>query len=354
MSPCPAHDSSIASLAERASALRARHPGIRARDLALLLEVSEAELVASRCGGAGTTRLRSDWPGLFGALPTLGRVMALTRNRAAIHEKTGAYANVTVSERMGLVLNDDIDLRLFPAAWRQAFAVEEETRSGRRRSVQIFDRHGDAVHKVYELLDSPRAPLDALVERFRDDDQGPEIDVEPSAAPARAEDGPIDLAAFWAGWDALQDTHDFFGLLRRFGLSRPRALDLAGAERAWQVAPAALAHALGTAAAAGLPIMVFVGNRGMIQIHTGPITRVAPAGDWINVLDPGFNLHVRGDLIDRAWVVRKPTADGVVTSLELFDSGGETIAMLFGKRKPGQPEDRAWRSLIEAEPRLAR
>ncbi len=64
-------------------------------------------------------------------------------------------------------------------------------------------------------------------------------------------------------------------------------------------------------------------------------------------MDPGFNLHAREDHIHAAWVVRKPTADGIVTSLELFDAGGNTIALLFGERKPGRPEDPAWRALTE-------
>jgi putative hemin transport protein len=51
-------------------------------------------------------------------------------------------------------------------------------------------------------------------------------------------------------------------------------------------------------------------------------------------------------MIDSAWVVWKPTEDGSVTSLELFDADGELIASLFGKRKPGQQEDEAWRALV--------
>jgi putative hemin transport protein len=70
-------------------------------------------------------------------------------------------------------------------------------------------------------------------------------------------------------------------------------------------------------------------------------------GPWLNVLDPGFNLHLREDHIASAWVVRKPTSDGLVTSLELFDAQGETIAMFFGERKPGRAELCAWRELID-------
>jgi len=69
-------------------------------------------------------------------------------------------------------------------------------------------------------------------------------------------------------------------------------------------------------------------------------------GPWVNVLDPGFNLHLREDHIAQAWLVKKPTSDGLVHSIELFDAQGETIAMLFGERKPGQAERCDWRNLL--------
>ena len=106
------------------------------------------------------------------------------------------------------------------------------------------------------------------------------------------------------------------------------------------------------AAAQATPIMVFVGNRGMIQIHGGPVANIKQTGPWLNVLDSDFNLHLREDHIASAWIVRKPTADGIVTSLELFDDMHENIVMFFGRRKPGQPELPAWRELISQLPPL--
>ena len=96
--------------------------------------------------------------------------------------------------------------------------------------------------------------------------------------------------------------------------------------------------------------MVFVGNPGMIQIHTGPVDNLQPMGPWFNVMDEKFNLHLREDHIDSAWIVWKPTEDGTVTSLELFDKEGTLIATLFGKRKPGVPEDEAWRAIVNGLP----
>jgi putative hemin transport protein len=95
-----------------------------------------------------------------------------------------------------------------------------------------------------------------------------------------------------------------------------------------------------------IPIMVFVANRGVIQIHTGPISRVVMLDPWLNILDKKFNLHLREDNIYDTWVVRKPTDDGIVTSLELFDAEGQAIAMFFGERKPGTPELESWCNMV--------
>jgi hypothetical protein len=63
-------------------------------------------------------------------------------------------------------------------------------------------------------------------------------------------------------------------------------------------------------------------------------------GPWLNVLDPGFNLHLREDLIASAWIVRKPTADGVVSSLELFDAGGAPSPCCLANATRARPSSR--------------
>jgi putative hemin transport protein len=102
-----------------------------------------------------------------------------------------------------------------------------------------------------------------------------------------------------------------------------------------------------------VPIMCFVGNRGCIQIHSGPVSSIKPMGPWINVLDETFHLHLRTDHIAEAWAVRKPTKDGHVTSVEVFDAKGSMIIQFFGKRHEGQGERDDWRLLAETLPRLS-
>ncbi|MFT4065927.1 hemin-degrading factor [Paraburkholderia sp.] len=322
---------------------------LRNREAAHALGISEGEALAAFVG-EHVTRLRPEFIDLFEQVPRLGSVMALTRNEAAVHEKDGVYENMSHQGTVGLALGPAIDLRVFYHTWAAGFAVEEQTAHGVQKSLQFFDAQGHAVHKVFLREHSNHTAFDAFVARWRMDDQSAGFEpFEPSvgtASPVATPDSAIDVPAFHAAWDAMTDTHQFFGMLQKFGLARTQALRLAERRYAWQVANDALQGVLERAAQTALPIMVFVGNRGMIQIHTGPVRNIRVMGPWLNVLDPGFNLHLRADLIASAWVVRKPTSDGIVTSLELFDGSGENIAMLFGARKPGQPELDGWRELI--------
>ena len=335
-------------LRQRLQALRAERPGVRARDAAQALGVSEAELVSSGVEETAT-RLTTTWRDMLTAMPTLGRVMCLTRNDHCVHERHGRFEQVSANGPHGLVLGPDIDLRIFFGQWHAGFAVAEDTRSGPRRSLQFFDAYGTAVHKIYATAETDMTAFDALVGRFRAATQSAEHAV--TARPDPSTDRPdadIDLESLRGAWRAMRDTHEFFGILQKHKVGRVQALRLVGRDLAQPLTSGSVRDVLTASAGSETPIMVFVGSPGCIQIHTGPVQKLVPTGPWFNVLDPTFNLHLREDAIAHTFIVRKPTDDGVVTSVEAFDDAGRTIALFFGARKPGQPERSAWRDIAEA------
>lgn len=338
-------------LRERWQELQTAEPKLRIRDAAAKLGVSEAQLLATGCGDT-ITRLSADWPELVAKLKSLGRVMALTRNEHAVHERYGEYRQAEAFHGMGQVVGPDIDLRLFYSHWHLGFAVAEDARGTVRRSLQFFDLDGTAVHKVYLTDDSDASAYQTLVDEYRADDQSPYQAVK-AHAPETPElpDSEIDAEGLRAAWATLEDTHQFFGLLKRFNVTRTQALRLAGTEFAQPLALDAPRHMLDAAAAQKLPIMVFVSNPGIYQIHTGTVENLKAYGDWYNVLDPDFNLHLRETGVASAWLVRKPTKDGIVTALEIYDDQNREIALFFGRRKPGQEENATWRELAEALPK---
>lgn len=333
------------SLNEIWADFKIQNPKVRIRDAAKELGTSEAELLATGLGDT-VTLLAGDFEELLKEIPKLGHVMALTRNDHVVHERKGTYKNVSFKNHVGIALGEDIDLRLFMHSWHFAFAVNENDRF----SIQFFSKQGDAIHKIYLTESSDQQAYNDLIAKYRVAEQPATITAEPAPVKAEkeaTEKEAIDIPAFQAEWLNLKDTHEFFGLIRKYKLPRQEALRHAPEGHAYQFAPVDLRKVFEAASETELPIMVFVGNQGCIQIHTGPVKKLVVMGPWFNVLDPDFNLHLREDAIDEAWVVIKPTEDGIVTALELYDKHGEQIAQVFGKRKPGKPELEAWQQVVK-------
>jgi putative hemin transport protein len=324
------------------AAAREADPKMRIRDLATTIGTSEAQLVALGLNEPAVP-LRPMFKAILLEAHTLGHVMGITRNDNAVHERHGVYSNVSFEGPVGLAVNPDIDLRLFMAHWTFGFAVTE----GERRSLQFFDKSGEAVHKIYLTAESDGEAFDALVAKYRAEALTGPLAVETyPAIPAEQADAEVDAAGFQDAWRGMKDSHEFFMILRNFRVARQQAMRLAPEGFVRELSADATVRMLEAAAADAVPIMVFVANRGCIQIHTGNVEKLMPTGPWFNVLDPKFNLHLRQDKVATVYLVRKPSTDGDVHSIEAFDAGGNMIIQFFGSRKPGVPELQSWRDLV--------
>lgn len=315
---------------------RQADPKTRARDFAAAHGIAEAELVAA----LGGFRIDAHPDRLFPLLEPLGEVLALTRNASCVAEKVGTYTDFHPGQHASMTIGAEIDMRMFPSHWVHGFAVTD----GDKRSIQVFDAAGDAVHKVHLRPASDVAAFDALVAALTLPaaalDLAPRTPVEgPKADPARAD-------ALRAEWDQMTDTHQFLKLTRKLKMNRLGAYRIVGAPRAVPLDPRAMTEVLELASSRKVPVMIFVGNTGCIQIHGGPVDKIVPMGPWINVLDPGFDLHLRQDHVAEVWLVTKPTQRGPAISVECFDHDGALIAQVFGYRKNTASEP--WEELTSA------
>lgn len=335
---------SIDSLRQAWHTLKKDQPKIRIKDAATALGVSEVELLATQ---ENATRLTNDWPGIFKEIETLGYVMALTRNESVVHERKGEYHNISFEGHVGLVLDPNIDLRIFPGHFGFAFAVPVQNPRGTMHSIQFFDKHGVAAHKIYLMNEENLDAYHALVDKFKNTDPDLSFEVEKKTKTVSPKtEVEVNKDALLSDWTELKDTHDFYPLLRKHKVERTHALSLAEGTFTEKVDNTSTEKMLLKAAEQGVSIMVFVSSGPVIQIHTGEIHKIKKMDTWLNVLDPEFNLHLREDHIAHSWIVEKPTEDGIVTSLEIFDENKNNIATFFGARKPGVPELETWRSVV--------
>ena len=315
-----------APLWQRYLTTKAQSSAKYARDIAAEMGISEAELTEARLG-YDAVRLQNDARAILTALEAVGETKCICRNEYAVHEQVGEFTHQHLSGHAGLVLNPRaLDLRLFLSQWASAFRLNDNG----RQSIQFFDPHGDALLKVYTTENTDMAAWDALIVAQTQQSPAP-LAIRP-ADPLKFADS-ADGEALENEWRAMTDVHQFFGLLRKYNLSRQQAFRLVSDDLACRQD--------------GNEIMIFVGNRGCVQIFTGALEKVAPMRGWLNIFNTAFTLHLREESVDEIWVTRKPTSDGHVTSVELFAKDGTQIAQLFGQRSEGHPEQTQWRAQVD-------
>ena len=341
----------IPTSADAIRALRAEHSTLRARDFCDTYGISEAQLLAADTG-RGVTRISADPDRLMPAVERLGEVMALTRNISCVNERVGSYGNYTSGPHAAMVLQPEIDLRIFPAHWVHGFAVEVETEKGVKRSLQVFDAAGDAVHKIHLRDSSLHAEWDSVVAELATGETSDTIAVEPRKAPEAPKFNADKLQILREEWAKMSDTHQFLRLTSKLKMNRLGAYRNVGAPFVEQVETGVVDGALQALAGSGTEIMLFVGNKGCIQIHGGTIETLRAMGPWQNVMDPRFNLHLRLDHIAEVYVVTKPTQRGDAVSLEAFDAEGSSILQIFGRRTEALDSRPAWEEILRTLPRL--
>jgi len=361
-----------AALAQRWEKLRAEQPKLQIRDAARALSVSEAELLATGIGKTVTLLKNDDHAAreIMRRALDLGKVLALTRNENGVLERTGVATRIAQDAaaaqaaagapndpereaRMrniaGGYLGGEIDLRFNFANWKHAFAVVQPGRDGQiSRSLQFFDATGTAAHKLYLKNEAAVGIFDKLVADFRAPDQNAALKVVP-IAPKQAEkaDSAVDVKEFQLAWKEMTDVHQFNRLLGEFGISREQAMRLAPEGVVQRVSPKAVRNLLDESARQKLPIMAFLGNGSVTQIFSGVIEKTAASGDWYNVLDPDFNLHLRETAFNSGYVVQRAG----VTSVEFFDKNGELVVTFFGVRERAKPQPQTWVDLTRNLPK---
>ena len=293
------------------------------RDIATLLRISEAQLLSAHCNtdhrvviptnNLQTVRLRPEWPTLLEDMESLGEVLAVTQNSACIHETVGFYRYADCHQSLVKYLDkghyNTIELRIFYRHWRLGFAVIETLADKVHHSLQFFDAQGCTVHTIHLRSTSQRSAYGDIVRQYADHKHRNDFKLPPAIV------GPP---------TPHNDLHRM-QVLRRANPAYAQATDAQAFER--------LLH---LAMTNRMPIRVRVGNKGVIQTYTGILANMCKDGLWLNASASDFKLNLHQDQIDSAWIVRKPTTHGVVSSMELFDRGGTRVAKVGSALIPGK------------------
>ncbi|MFZ6687439.1 ChuX/HutX family heme-like substrate-binding protein [Undibacterium sp. SXout11W] len=283
----------------------------RHREIAEKLNMSEAELIAAHTDNTDVdslllaTSLVPKWHAILSASQSFGEVMALTRNASCVHEIIGNYPHADDDGNDGFLRGQHIDLRSHYSKWAFGFAVAENTGQGVQHSLQFFDLTGTAIHKIFLRPQSKLSAYTALVNTFASHQH---VVTDHSVAQGALIETNKD--------DDIQIDH-----------AQCLSILLVVAQKL-------------------IPVSITVDNLGMSQTFKGTINKVVPMGPWINVLDSGFNLHLRTDQIASSRLTKQTSSAGTAVSIELFDQNLQKILQMSELRQAEEKRSDAWQNLL--------
>lgn len=336
----------MTSLWQQYQQLKAEQAHLFQYDAAKILGVSEGTLLMS---APDVMYLGQDYLEILDRLKDIQEVQLMVRNEHAVHEKTTRIESLKHVGHVVLAVNvGGYDVRMFPKHWQHVVAFDFPSRGSIMRSIQFYDAFGHAVQKIY-LKSEDHEIWQMIINDFQQEDL-PIFEALPEISTAK--DTKLDSEqqlSFQKRWREMTNVHQFFGLLKDFDLNRQQAFEHAPTGYAFQVDISTIEKAYMAAVEKQVPLIHFVGNAGIIQIQTGTLKNVARMQGWLNIFDGqhnGFTLHLDDVGITSAWLVLRPTSDGIVSCLECLDADGKSVVSIFGQRTEGQPELAAWREVL--------
>lgn len=290
---------------------------------AAALGVSELMLLGS---APDSVYLGSDGRAVLRALDGFS-VKSIVRNEACVHEMTGRLGHLDIDGMVGMALGQ-IDLRLFFKTWAHALYHQG--------CVAFFDDDGCAVLKFYLKQDGFNAQSLAQVLPTLNPPK-PDTLWSPRA--------PSDTDKWQHDWQNISSVHDFAGLLKTHGIDKLSAYHHAptidGQKMAKPLPKGAIFELFMQAKRQDVPLMIFVGNGGAMQIYQGKPQNITLDSGFINIFNANFSLHLHDDT--SPWLSKR--AD--TWAIDGFFNGQNVIS-IFAYRAPKQAVDEKGNALLQS------
>lgn len=343
----------VTLLAEQYQQLISADPRLRILEAARRLDVSELELL-ELCLGQDVVRLQADWKEFTAQLWKLEGGKASTRNDYVIQEWQTNYRKIfcAASPQSEGTCKEDADFHFSLKEWRYGYAVRTAVDERSLHSFQFFNKYGQSIHKVFLTSKSNPLAFHKLLEAYRANNQTNRIKpLLKRQIRSRTPKFSIERKRlFQWEWLQLQAPSEFSTLLKKYKLKRQQAVQMAPNGYAFKVNKVGIKLFLNSLAGTNSPIRIFVGNTGCLQTYQGTIDSTQEAEAWFTARDLDFKLHVNMHGVAESWVVKYPTVQGVVTSLEVFSLEGKMILQCLPSTPTEATISERWRKAIEVLP----
>jgi putative hemin transport protein len=185
-----------------------------------------------------------------------------------------------------------------------------------------------------------------LITQFRDPIQTSSLSLENKPTKIALND-EIDAGSLRQRWSQIKDVHEGGQIINAFNSPRIKIYEALGDEYAKKLPYSIIEDTLKALSEYQIPTMIFVQNQSAVQSYAGHIKRLLRTGPWFNILDEGFNLHLNTEQIGQAWLITKPSENGYIHSLNVFDHNHNEIMIMTDNRTRGEQESIEWATLMK-------
>ncbi|MDF2822964.1 MAG: hypothetical protein K0R68_372 [Mycobacterium sp.] len=269
-----------------------------------------------RCRDCPGTRITAGPRLIAEALPTLGLVVAVTANDAALLSHTGEYLTPALPGEALRCGEQQIGLRLDPDAISDVRLTP--------RALTLAGQNG--THRAHFTPASDSLAVRAL-----------------QLAPTRRQEkctAPDWSALSWR--DADQLTH-----LDALTPERYRVLPFTGSRR---IEPRVLPHLLEHLCRIGLPFTTALPGGGCLQLHRGPAAMVEQNETHTAVVFGAARYAVDPAMVGECWVTQSYGTTGVTSAVEIYDHRHRCVSVLTQTGPICRHLHQAWEDVAAALP----
>ena len=275
--------------------LSSDNKNIRIRDAAKQLSVSEAELLSTKVNDNVKYLLIKDYSQMFNSIfNNVDNLMFLIRNDFAVHEKNISTKKIKIIDNKIINLDENNQpLLSFDSSDFKFCFYELKNHAGRKlSSLQIFDRYGCSVLKIYNK-DDDYHNFEKVCLKYYSDYNYELQNIQKN----EHIDNSYNLESI-----------DRYYLKSNYSLKNN------------DIKNKNILRFIITCASKGkCPIQIHVIGNNSIQYHRDIVKNIKDFGPWFNIIDKCFNIHVLESKIKRSQFIEYTIENNKYYSIECLD-----------------------------------
>jgi len=316
------------------------------REAKKILGVTELDIVDQQLG-VSSVALKTSFLGIVNSLSSLGYTTTEVYNNVAVQECRGFYMATACEDTINIIMANakEAGIKLLLDSWQCIYAVRKLTELGYRYSFQIFDKNGSVVQKIFMRSQSNFYAYQDIVNNYKDSFCKNTPIINKVVSNIYKE---VDVRELILDWRKAKSISHAEELTKKYKLSYQEIYRYIGDVYAEELPVKKLEVIMEQVTERNMPMSFYTFNNGASQYYSGTLDSAYASGDYLYCIAADFSLKILETGIANAWLVRKATSGGIVTSLEFYDSYGSQLLKVHGQYDSHYGESIHWKRLAES------